>query len=118
MLTTTSSAPLGERRRTDGPPAVTGATGACRDTCSSEVCRVPAVGTPPGNANATTSSTTRRSLSHAPCSTVAAGDFRRVAAAGGGGCTATAVALILRRDLDLRRVSGQQRWHHVFALSG
>jgi hypothetical protein len=23
-----------------------------------------------------------------------------------------------RRDLDLRRVSGQQRWHHVFVLSG
>jgi hypothetical protein len=23
-----------------------------------------------------------------------------------------------RRDLDLRRVSGQQRWHHVFVLFG
>jgi len=71
-MSTTASAPFGGYRWTNDRTAVGGATGCCRDTCSSEACRVPAVGTPHGNANAATSPMSRRSPNPAPCLTVVA----------------------------------------------
>src|SRR6202012_3172884 len=63
---------IGEHKWTHDRTAVCGATGCCRDTCSSEACRVPAAGTPPGSANAATSPMSRCSPNRAPCSSVVA----------------------------------------------